>query len=476
MHGKRAGRRPDRYDLIVVGGAVGGCAVALGAAERGLRVAVVAGEGLGGICHDAGSHPAYALMRAAGLLHLARTADRFGVTIEGTRVGWPDVRRRVDEVIATVGGDGPDAMDDAGVDLIEATARFLSENELLAGDHVLAADRFVIATGNTLRVPPIEGLGVSGYLTAEEVVALDGLPASLAIVGAGVVAVELAQIFARFGVEITIIGSAGQVLPKEEAELATALAGILEREGVDIRLQTRVEKAARRKSGRVALTCSSPSGTTSIEADEVLLATGRRPNVDRLGLDLAGIAYGPQGIQVDSTLATSVPHIWAVGDVTGIYPLAHVADYQARIALHNLLGEEPPRQADYRVVPWATFTDPELARVGLTEAEAKAGGYAVATATTLFADLPRAIAADARDGMVKLVVDRATHQVIGGHILGAGAGELIAEIALVMRHRLPVSAIGETIHVYPTMAEAIFWTAHDLTTDVLSDSTPVGLR
>lgn len=473
---RRTGRHPDRYDLIVIGGGTGGSTVAFGAADQGLRVALVEGGELGGTCLNAGCDPTKTLVRSAGVLHLARTSQRFGLTIEDATADWADVRRRVDSVIDTIRGDGAAGLREAGIDLIEAPARFLSESEILAGDRILAADRFVIATGNAVQLPPIEGLAEAGYLTNVDAVVLDALPSSLAIIGSGVVAVEFAQIFARFGVGVTVVGSSEHILPKEEAALAYELAGVLSREGIVVRHGTRVERVVRRRGGRVALACASPTGEVTVEADQILLAAGRRPHVDGLGLDLAGVEYGSHGIRVDSTLATSAPHIWAVGDVTGIYPFTHIADYQARIALHNLLGQDEPMRADYRVVPWTTFTDPELARVGLTEAEARAGGYDVVTATTAFAELPRAITADARDGMVKLVVDRATHQVLGGHILGAGAGELIAEIALVMRHRLPVSAISDTIHVYPTMAEAVFWTAHEIATEVLAGSTPVGMR
>jgi pyruvate/2-oxoglutarate dehydrogenase complex dihydrolipoamide dehydrogenase (E3) component len=175
-------------------------------------------------------------------------------------------------------------------------------------------------------------------------------------------------------------------------------------------------------------------------------------------------------------MQTSIPHIFAVGDVTGIYPFTHAADYQARIAIHNLFSVGSPLKADYRVVPWTTFTDPELARVGLTENEAIAGGYAVVSATVPFEDVSRAIVADERAGCVKLVVDRASHEILGGHILGAHAGELIAEVALAMHHRLPISAISNTIHSYPTMSEGVFWTAYQIVNEKLADFVAIASR
>ncbi len=234
--------------------------------------------------------------------------------------------------------------------------------------------------------------------------------------------------------------------------------------------------AARVERGQKVLSWTSREASGSVATDEVLIATGRRPNVRDLGLEQAGVAFSERGIEVDATLQTSVPPIWAVGDVTGIYPFTHAADYQARIAEHNMFTDGPFRRVDYRVMPWTTFTDPELARVGLTEAEAMAGGYAVVTETVEFSNLPRAITSGQRHGALKLVVDRMTHQILGGHILAAHGGELVAEIALAMRHRLPVSAISDTIHSYPTMSEGVFWTAYRIVTERLAGSVPVASR
>jgi pyruvate/2-oxoglutarate dehydrogenase complex dihydrolipoamide dehydrogenase (E3) component len=323
-----------------------------------------------------------------------------------------------------------------------------------------------------MRPPTIDGIDDVGYITNVEAVALDRLPVSMAIVGGGPIAVEFAQIFARFGVEVTIVSSKEHLLPKEEPELADALQTVLEGEGIRVINGARVT-AARRIADRKELRWSGGDDTDRVVVEEVLLATGRVPNVARLGLDAAGVRHSERGIEVDAMMRTSVPHIFAVGDVTGIYPYTHAADYQARIALHNSFALGNPIRADYRVVPWTTFTDPELARVGLTENEAIAGGYAVVSATVPFADISRAIVSDERFGSVKLVVDRASHQILGGHILGARAGELIAEVALAMRHRLPVSAISDTIHSYPTMSEGVFWTAYQIVNEKLADSVAI---
>jgi pyruvate/2-oxoglutarate dehydrogenase complex dihydrolipoamide dehydrogenase (E3) component len=234
---------------------------------------------------------------------------------------------------------------------------------------------------------------------------------------------------------------------------------------------TRITRAARRAAAKVVMGERADGEQVEIEADEILIATGRAPNIERLGLDDAGIALSGRGIVVDATMRTTNAQVYAVGDVTGIYPFTHVADYQARIAEHNLLEDGPPVKSDYRVVPWVTFCDPELARVGLTEDEARAGAYDVVTATVPFADLPRAMTMDERHGMVRLVVDRQDRKILGGHVLGAGAGELIGEIAVVMEQGLPVDAIAATIHPYPTMSEAVFWAAYQMVNDVLTPPT-----
>lgn len=461
------------YDLIVIGGGAAGSTVAFDAVQRGVRVALVEEWKLGGTCLNAGCDPTKTLVRTAEVLHLARTADRFGLEASDPGVDWPSIRARVEEVIDTIrGGDGEANVRQAGIELYTDHARFVSEREVVVGGNILYGDRFVIATGASTTIPEIQGIDEIGYITNLDVPHLDALPESLIIVGGGPVAVEFAQIFARLDVEVTMLAARDQILHKEEPDLATALAEILEAEGIRIETGARVSSACRER-GRKILRWEGGERPRSAAAEEVLIATGRQPNVESLGLDAAGIRASDHGITVDTAMQTSVPTIWAVGDVTGIYPFTHVADYQARIAEHNAFTDGPIRRADYRVIPWTTFTDPELARVGLTEAEAVAGGYAVVTATVPFEELPRAITSDQRSGCVKLVVDRATHQILGGHILAAQAGELIAEVALAMRHRLPVSAISDAIHSYPTMSEAVFWTAYQIVTEKLAGLVPV---
>ncbi len=361
------------------------------------------------------------------------------------------------------GGDGDANIRGAGIALFKSHARFQAPGELLLGDGaVVRAKKIVIATGAREKPLTIDGLARAGYITNVEAIELPALPRSLVIIGGGVIAVEFAQIFARFGVEVTLVGSRDRLLPKEEPALSDALRVVLEREGVRVETGARVTRAG--VDGNLKVVSAERDGEVMTwRANEILLAAGRVPTVADLDLEKAGIAYSAEdGITVDTQLRTTAANIWAVGDVTDKFAFTHVADYQARIAEHNAMSGEAPREADYRVIPWATFTDPELARVGMTEAEAVAAGHEVATASVTMKDLARAITSGDTDGMVKLVVDRGTGQILGGHVLAARGGELIAEIALAMRQRLPVQDIAATVHAYPTLSESVFWAAYEL--------------
>ena len=390
---------------------------------------------------------------------------------------------RVSRVIDTIrGGDGDLNVRNAGIALFKNHARFRDGNTLMLEDgQVIYADRIVVATGAAERVPTIDGLQEAGYITNMEAVALPELPRSLAIIGGGVIAVEFAQIFARFGVEVTILGSGDHLLPKEEPALADALQAVLEHEGIRVETGVRITHVDRDGENKV-LRAERDGEVRIWSASEILLAAGRSPVVDGLDLENAGVDYNAKdGIAVDAQLRTTAPNIWAVGDVTNVYPFTHVADYQARIAEHNALSGEAPLEADYSAIPWATFTDPELSRVGMTEAEAIAAGHDAVSATVQMKDLARAITSGETAGMVKLVADRSTGKILGGHILAANGGELIAEVALAMRTGLVVQELAKTVHAYPTMSEAVFWTAYELSkppmpsfTDVRGIQAPAG--
>ncbi len=453
---------PNAFDVVVIGAGGAGSTAAFELNALGANVALIERWKIGGTCLNVGCDPTKTLVRSAQIAHLARTSARFGIRIEGVSIDWPVVSERVERVIDTIrGGDGEQNIRNEGIHLIMGDAKFRSDHELEVNGEINHGDKIIVATGASNVIPPVEGLAAAGFITNVEAVALPKLPKSLVIIGAGVVGVEFAQIFSRFGVDVTMIASRQSLLPREDEDLTAALAAVFAHEGIEILNSARVSKVEKR-DGLKVVTCNRNGETVAVQGEEILLAVGRTPSVKGLNLETAGIDYDEKGIKVDSELQTSAPNTWAIGDVTGIEPFTHVADYQARIASANVLGTTPKVIADYQVIPHAIFTDPELGRVGLTEREAITAGYDVKCAAVPFRDLARAITSGETEGMVKLVSDKQTGHILGGHVLGAHGGELLPEIALAMRQGLTVQAIAETVHAYPTMSEAVFWAAFEL--------------
>jgi mercury(II) reductase len=452
----------DKFDVVVIGAGGAGSTAAHELVQRGASVALVERWKVGGTCLNVGCDPTKTLVRSAEVAHLARTGGRFGVNNHGVEVDWPEVIARVDRVIDTIrGGDGEQNIRDSGVSLFKGHAQFRTAHEIDIDGQLIHAEKVIVATGAANTIPPINGLSEVRFITNFEAVGLPSLPKSMVIIGGGVVGVEFAQLFARFGVEVTIVASRSHLLPKEESDLTMVLREVFVREGINVLTNTRVTRVGKDPGGKI-VQVQREGESFEIAAEEILIAVGRKPVVDGLRLEAAGVAYSERGIEVDVELRTSNPSVSAIGDVTGIEPFTHVADYQARIAACNAMGEEPPQQADYRVIPRVMFTDPELGRVGLTEQEAHEAGYDVKCAIVQMKDLARAITAGETEGLVKLVSNRASGHILGGHVLAARGGELLPEIALAMRHGLTVKDIADTVHAYPTMSEAIFWAAFEL--------------
>jgi pyruvate/2-oxoglutarate dehydrogenase complex dihydrolipoamide dehydrogenase (E3) component len=451
------------YDLLVIGAGAAGSTIAFEASARGTKVALVERWKIGGTCLNAGCDPTKAMVRAAEVAHLARTAGRFGIDVSDVRVDWPAAMARVQAVIDEIrGGDAERNVRDAGIEPVLGSACFVSPHEVEVNGRRLRADRIAVCTGARPKLPDVPGLRESEAITNVEAVALPELPRRLTIVGGGVVACEFAQIFQRFGSEVTML-SRGRLLPREEPELAEALTAVLRREGVRVETGATLRRVERIDEGGMRVIAARDGDELLAEADEILLATGREPVVDDLALDRAGIEHGPDGIVVDACLQTTAANIWAAGDVVaGGFPFTHVADYQARIVVHNALSGMRPMEADNRTVPWAIFTDPELGHVGMTEAEAREKVGEVRTAVVPLKGLARAVVSDERDGMAKLVADAATGRLLGAHVLSARGGEMLGELALAIRLRLSVDAISATMHAYPTFSEAVYWAAYEL--------------
>jgi pyruvate/2-oxoglutarate dehydrogenase complex dihydrolipoamide dehydrogenase (E3) component len=455
---------PEQYDLLVIGSGAAGSTAAETAARRGARVALVERDRLGGTCLNYGCDPTKALLHAARLLHQARHAGRYGICIPEASADWTAVRARAGDVVERIRGGSPEqaraGQARKGIDLLEGEARFISPHELSVSGRSVRAVRVIVATGAAPEIPAVEGLREAGYITNVEVVSLPELPRRMAIVGAGPVGIEFAQLFHRFGVQVTVLHRGPVPLDTEDREVAEMLCGILSEDGV--RIETGVELRCVPGAGsEKRLNLRLKNGKhEELVADEVLLASGRRPALDSLDLPAAGVEFTAKGIAVSDTLRTNVPHIWAAGDVTGGYQLTHVASEQGGLAARNAFARVP-RPYNARVTPWVTYTDPELARVGRTEEELRAQGIEYRVARMPFAELDRAIATGETRGLVKLLAAR-NGVLLGAHILGPAAGDLLAPIVLAMRRGLRARSLAETVLPYPTLAEAVRWAADRL--------------
>lgn len=436
-------------DLVIIGGGAGGLVVASVASQLGLKVTLIEKENkLGGDCLHYGCVPSKTLIRSAKVASLMRRAQEFGLPAVDFDVDLAKINARVQSVIDQIQlHDDPQRFRDYGCEvLLGETARFIDSHSVRVGDRVIHGRRFVIATGSRPFIPPINGLEQAGYLTNLDIFSLPQVPQRLLVLGGGPIGLEMAQAFSRLGSQVTVVEMLPHLLPQEDPEISDALRAVLEQQGITIQTTTRAERVRREKDIRI-VECSN---NISVQADQILVAVGRRANVDRLGLEAAGIKYSERGIQVDARMRTARKHIYAVGDVCGPYPFTHMAEYQAGIIISNAVFRFP-KKADYRVVPWVTYTDPELARVGLTEKQAREKGIEPTVLRFPFKDVDRALTDNETDGLVKLIAHKG--KILGASILGPHAGELLQEIVLAMQTGAKIGDISATIHAYPTLSQ-----------------------
>jgi pyruvate/2-oxoglutarate dehydrogenase complex dihydrolipoamide dehydrogenase (E3) component len=392
------------------------------------------------------------MIRAAGVWEMVRQAGTFGIHAEQIRTDFGEAMAYKDRAMRQVGGDpNSDAgLGKMGGKLFRIHAVMESPHEVRVGKEVIFGERIVLATGTTPTVPPIPGLKEAGYITNREATHLTTLPNSLVVLGAGVIGLEFAQTFRRYGAEVTVVELGTRTLPREDADIAARVQAHLEKEGIRFLLSTSIQAIEKSPNGK-QVTLS--SGEVLV-CEEILVATGRRAAVEGLQLEATGLALERNYLKVDSGLRTSVPHIYAPGDIHGAYLFTHVASYEGKIVANNAF-QESQKVVDYRVIPRATFLDPEIASVGATEEELQAAETPYRVLTFDFEDLDRAILHGKAEGLVKLLVDERDGQVLGGHIWGHEASSLLGEVAVVMQNRLPVTAITATMHAYPSFPEAI---------------------
>ncbi|HYL41974.1 MAG TPA: FAD-dependent oxidoreductase [Ktedonobacteraceae bacterium] len=452
------------YDLLVIGAGAAGSTAATTAADNGKRVALVERDKIGGTCLNYGCDPTKTMLHIANLLYHARHADQFGIHHLDAKVEWPAVMARVHQVIDRIrGGTSEEAAKELtrkGIDVLVGEAVFVSPHELTIAGKLVSAARIIIASGCQNIVPVIEGLNEVGFISNVEAVSLPALPRSLAIVGGGAIGIEFAQMFRRFGVDVTVLEHSSTILDKEDHEVAEALCKLLVDEGIRMETDVELQRAQRDPHGKRLMMRCGDRQEEQLVVDEILLAIGRRPSLEPLQLEKAGVNTSKRGIYVDATLRTNVSHIWAAGDVTGAYQFTHVAYEQGKLAANNAFAKEP-LPFDDRVIPWVTYTDPSLAHVGKTEEQLRNEQAAYQVTRMYFKDVERAVAEGATSGLVKLLVDK-QGLLLGGHVLAPHAGDLLAPIILSMRTGITAEMLASTIMPYPTMVEGVRWAADRL--------------
>jgi dihydrolipoamide dehydrogenase len=445
-----------KYNLVVIGAGTAGLISAIGTAGMGGKVALIEKHLMGGDCLNVGCVPSKCLISSSRIVAEIKRAAEFGTSVDGYKVDFPAVMERMRRLRSKISdNDSAKRYTEFGVDVFIGEGRFTSSNTVDVDGQTLKFSKAVIATGARAFAPPIQGLAGAGFLTNETVFSLTELPKHLAVVGGGPIGCELAQAFRRLGSEVTIIEMSKQFLTREDPDAAAILANSFKRDGIDIRLDSRVtlvEKAGTEK----ILHIETDGKKDTITVDQILVGAGRVPNVQGLGLERVGVNFDErQGVQVNDRLQTTNPKIFAAGDICSQYKFTHTADAAARIVLRNALFPFGRGKMSALTVPWCTYTDPEIAHVGLYEHDAKAKGIEIDTFSHGLEHNDRAIAEGQNEGFVKIHVKKGTGKILGATIVAAHAGEMISEISLAMVGKVGLGTIGNTIHPYPTQAEAI---------------------
>lgn len=448
------------YDLVVIGAGIAGLTCAREARRMGAKVAIVERHGFGGGVTD-NSVPATVFAYASRLLGLVKSSGPLGVTAED--VG-PDLQRlhaRTAEAKAIIGTRlGQEELERLGVDVYWGEASFLSANELRVDGEVLPANKFIIATGSEPEIPSIQGIDEIGFLTYPQVLRLENIPQSVGVIGASPFGLEFAQFLSRLGSEVTVFEPNEHILPEEDAEVADFLEDTMAEQGITFYTGGKITRVKQVGEGR-EVTVDMDGEEEKEVVQEVLVAAGSRPAIRGLNLGGAGVSVVPHGIIVDDELLTTAGNIWACGDVTGKLLLASVAAYQARIAAHNAVAGAH-RIANYGAIPTVIRTEPEVGRVGLTEEEAESSLDSAGIAYSYFTDNDMAIITDQMIGFVKLIANTEEGHLVGAHVIGPQASEIINELALAIKARLPLSELADMVHTYPSAAESVRQAAEDL--------------
>ena len=452
---------PDSYDLIVLGAGQGGGPLAGTAAEHGHRAALVEAQHVGGTCVNEGCTPTKTMIASARVAHLVRRAADYGVEVGDVSVDMNTVRQRKRDIVESFRAGSRSSVEGTdGLDLIEGTGRFLDAHTVAVdrndgGTRTLTADRIVINTGARPVVPPIDGLDAVDFLTSTSIMELDRVPNHLLILGGGYIGLEFGQMFRRFGAEVTIVDRGPHVLGREDDDVAEALEGILREDGLRMLNDTGMTGVSQAADGTLTAHLDGDDAPDTIEADKLLVAVGRRPNTEALGLDVAGVDTTDRGhVDVNSRLETTAEGVYAIGDVTGGPAFTHVSYDDYRVVRDNWFNEAD-RTTDGRLLSYTLFTDPQLGRVGLSEAQAREQGLDIEVAQMPMSHVARALEVDETRGLMKAVVDADTKQLLGAAVLGIEGGEVMSVLQTAMMGEVPVTRLRDAPYAHPTLAESL---------------------
>ena len=443
-------------DLVVIGAGPGGYVAALRAAQLGAKVILVERKYVGGVCLNEGCIPIKVLLRSAEVLALAERASEFGVDVGTPKLNWATVQARKSQLVRQITQQVELLLRKAGVDILWGTARFTSPRtvqvDMQDGAERVEANRFIVAAGSHATRPPIPGLDHPDVMDHVAALSIERLPQSLLIIGGGAEGAEFANAFRAYGVKVTLIELLPHLLPVLDAELGVGLGFAFAQRGIKVYVGASVTALKPGGDGLIA-SLRTPNGEERVDAEKVLVCTGRRPNVDGLGLDAAGVRYGSRGVEVDKQQRTSVPHIYAIGDMTGGKMLAHSASRQAEIAVSSAI--EGAQMMGDSAVPSCVFTDPEIASVGLSEEEALQHGYNVQVGKFSLSGNGKALVSGESEGFVKVVSEQEYGEVLGVHIIGSHASDLILEGTLALTLEVTLDELEAAVHPHPTLGEAV---------------------
>ena len=442
------------FDIGVIGGGAAGLTITAGAAQLGAKTLLVEKEKhLGGDCLHFGCVPSKTLIRTAQVYHQMKTADNYGLPrVEIPPVDYSVIARRIQDVIGTIQKhDSEERFCSLGARVEFGSPAFVDEHTIRLNRNTYSARRWVISTGSSPSVPPTAGLNTVSFITNKDIFSLDHLPRSMIMLGAGPIATEMSQAFSRLGTEVTVIQRGNQILTREDKDMADEVLKVLTSEGVSVCLNSTIVSVNEGNGEKEVIITDGLGKTVSLKAEILMVAMGRKPNVEGLGLENIGVDFDRRGLKVDNRLRTTQKHIYAAGDVTGTYQFTHAAGYEGGIVISNAIFHIP-RKVDYTFLPWCTYTDPELASIGMNETMAAKAGIKYSVYTEKFRDNDRSLAEGAWGGKIKMILDE-KEKPLGIQILGPQAGELISEWVAVLNGNVKLSTLAAAVHPYPTLGE-----------------------